>query len=145
MAKQLKILFSSICFISQLTAASSLATSTYYETGVEIAGSRYDRALLGDGGGFDGFKDPGPKCSQLFISFFTSSAPPAANTVLTNSYTGSGSAPLLPETVTHLYITGDLSYFDTAVSSGPQFALPTPNKNTIIHFSLNPSYGLRSS
>ncbi|MCE2717137.1 MAG: hypothetical protein ACK4V2_03935 [Pseudomonadota bacterium] len=139
------ILLFIICFISQLKA------QTVYECGIETGKKRFDTVLLGSAGGFNGYRDPSPKCDQIYITFTTNNSPSSPNYIPTNEFTGVGSAPFIAPWVKHLHIIGDLSTFDTIVSGNTNvsgdgnvpiyppvaYGLPTPNSGTTIHFSLD--------
>ncbi len=143
MIKQLRYVLLFIAIIGlQLDAA------TKYTPGIEADGKRMDSILMGSEGGFNGFTQPSNRCTELYINLGVSNSQPAPNNIPTNSYRGSGTPPSLPSTLKHLYIYGNASYFDTLVLgntlSGPDapiypavaYALPTPARGTVIHFSL---------
>lgn len=138
-------------FLCLSYAATQLAASTVYEVGIESDRKRFDTVRLGSAGGFHGFTRPSSSCEELYIDFICSNSQPDPNYIPTNSsYTGVGEPPILlgPE-LKHLFIMGDLSFFNTAVlgntisGSGniptlppAAYALPTPSAGTTIHFSL---------
>jgi hypothetical protein len=112
------------------TIGSYLGAATTYIPGSELAnGTRSDTIRIGSAGGFSGFTNPSRRVKTLYLTFVESRSTPAANT----DYTGTN----LPTTVDDLWLEGDASAFDTLVSSGALYALPTPAINTTIHFLLS--------
>jgi len=112
-------------------------TRTSYRPGLLLGDCRRDTIETGCAGGFSGFTVPYSACKELHISFMRSGTVAAANTILTNSYTGSGAVPYLPTTVDDLWLEGDATDFATLVSGGVQYGLPTPGVKTTIHFLLS--------
>ncbi len=112
-------------------------TRTSYSSGLLLGDCRRDTIETGSAGGFAGFAVPDSACKELHISFMRSGTAAVANSILTNSYTGSGAVPYLPTTVDDLWIEGDATDFDTLVSGGAQYGLPTPGVRTTIHFLLS--------
>lgn len=125
-----------------------LYAATKYTVGIETDGTRVDSLLMGSASGFNDFRNPSNTCKELYINLEASASQPDPNNIPTNSYTGTGAVPYLPDTLKHLYILGDASYFDTMVLgntrtgddapiySSAAYALPTPAAGTTIHFSL---------
>ncbi len=107
------------------------ASTTLYTPGSELAnGTRSDTIRIGSAGGFGGYTNPASnRCKTLYVTFSTSGTP-AANITLTNAYNGDGTIPHIPATVDDIWLQGDARGFDTLVSGGLKYALPTPNVKT---------------
>ena len=133
MITQFKYIFTAIAIVG-----SYLGATTAYIPGAEDPGSksRNDIVRMGAAGGFSGFTQPNATCKALCITFMQSGSPAAPNNVYTNSYTGSGEPPRLSNKIKDIWFEGDASGFNTLVSSGAAYALPTPAAGTTIHFSL---------
>lgn len=107
--------------------------TTNYIIGTEIPNgkttTRTDTIYVGNAGGFNGYEPPSTKCAVLHIKFASTINAAAANTseALYSS---------LPVTVKEVWIEGDATGYNTLVSSGVDFALPTPAKNTLVRFFL---------
>jgi len=117
-----------------------MPTTTVYECGMRLnVNQRRDTIKIGGTGGFNGFVTPEDWCQVLFINFVQTGSAAEQNTILTNTYAGFGVAPVLPDHVNEIWITGDPTGYDVLVAGGPQYALPLPGPHTRIRFSLSRS------
>ncbi len=121
-------------FVAFSVIYACINATTRYDVGTEdvIPKTKFyfrtDDISIGSAGGFQSYKAPSKKCQNLTIQLVQGSSP-AANITATGAIS-------LPETLKILWIKGDARGFDTLVSSGRQYALPTPAAGTLIRFSL---------
>ncbi|MCE2715800.1 MAG: hypothetical protein LW696_00755 [Alphaproteobacteria bacterium] len=115
-------------------------TPTSYTSGKPVnKNQRHDIIAVGSTAGFSGFETPEEWCEVLFINFIQTGTPAEQNTVLTNSYDGSGEISYLPHHVKEVWLTGDPTGYDIMVKGGLQFALPKPGIGTRIRFAFTKS------